>query len=72
MIDYNTINVGDKVYYHPPYKSIDMIENGIVKEIPSHTTTEVRVVFHCDNNWDNYSQYTSALTPIKDLYLGWL
>ena len=59
------LKVGDKVCYIPKG------ENGIVKEIPEHTTEAVRVVYHCAGNWDDYQNYTSALTNLDDLELGW-
>jgi hypothetical protein len=72
MIDIATIRIGDKVYYQPPYlKAKDEFENGILKEIPDHTTSEVRVVFNCADDWKNYKDYTSQLTKCEDLYLGW-
>jgi hypothetical protein len=63
---------GDKVYYIPfencpPYK----ITDGVIKSIPDHTDKEVRVVFNCNQEWDNYQDYTSQLTRIDQLELGW-
>jgi hypothetical protein len=46
-------------------------ENGIVKEVPQHTLESVRVVYNCNGDWKNYANYTSALTHIRDLILGW-
>ena len=37
----------------------------------THTTDSVRVVYNCNGNWDHYQDYTSALTNIIDLELGW-
>lgn len=62
---------GDKVHYQPAHYSEEEWENGIVKEIPEHTTTAVRVVYNCAGNWDNYEDYTSALTNLSDLKLDW-
>lgn len=59
--------VGDKVTYVTPHKK----EIGIVKEIPIFTKYSVRVVYNCNNDWDNYQDYTSALTNIIDLVPGW-
>ena len=74
----------DKVYYQPEhYKNILVLdntteetvtekwENGLVKEIPDWSTDSVRVVYNCCGDWNNYKDYTSALTNISDLYLGW-
>ena len=71
QIDIAKLRVGDKVYYQPPYYGEDKWENGIVKEIPEFTTTSVRVVYNCAGDWNNYKDYTSALTNITDLKLGW-
>ena len=27
----------------------------------------VFIVYHCDNNWDNYQNYTAAATDPRDL-----
>lgn len=72
MIDTLEIKVGDKVCYIPQhYRESGRWENGIVKEIPGHTNREIRVVFNCAGEWDNFMDYTSQLTPIRDLYKGW-
>jgi len=62
---------GDKVCYQPDHwKEQGRFENGIVKEfIGEHN--EIRVVYHCGGDWDNYKNYTGALTPVKHLKLGW-
>ena len=31
----------------------------------------VRVVYNCDNDWENFRNYASALTDLSDLKLGW-
>jgi len=46
-------------------------ENGMVKEVPDHTNTSVRVVYNCAGDWDNFMNYTSALTHLSNLRLGW-
>lgn len=63
---------GEKVHYIP-YSgcSINVIENGIVKSSAENSESEIRVVYHCNNDWENYSDYTSALTPISQLRKGW-
>ena len=72
MIKIATSKMGDKVCYQPAhYKSEDKYENGIVKEIPDHTNTAIRVVYNCGGQWENFKNYTSALTNIRDLRLGW-
>lgn len=84
MVDIAKLKVGDKVYYQPEhYKNILVLnntteetvtekwENGLVKEIPDWSTDSVRVVYNCCGDWNNYKDYTSALTNVSDLYLGW-
>jgi len=72
MIDISKIKIGDKVHYIP-FKGCDdsLIENGMVKEIPDHTNTSIRVVYNCAGEWHRFMDYTSALTRIEDLELGW-
>ena len=53
------------------YEQDDKFENGIIKEIPENYSGCVRVVFHCAGEWENYMNYTSQLTPLKNLRLGW-
>ena len=72
MINSGTIKIGEKVYYQPDhYKDDDKFENGIVKEVPEHTTTAIRVVYNCNGDWKNFKEYTSALTNVNDLFYGW-
>lgn len=61
------LKVGDKVRYIKG----DKCENGIVKEIPTPFAGHLRVVYFCADDWDNYMNYTSALTNINDLKVGW-
>jgi len=70
MIDIKTISIGDKVHYKPDYFKDDEYEIGKVKEVVE-SLGGVRVVYHCAGNWDNFMDYTSALTPVEDLYYGW-
>lgn len=72
MIDISKLTIGQKVHYKPDhYKKDDKYENGMVKEIPEWSLDSVRVVYNCAGNWKEYKNYTSALTNIRDLYLGW-
>jgi hypothetical protein len=71
MMDIAKMKVGDKVHYQPPHYGEEKWENGMIKEIPSHTNSSVRVVYNCAGDWDNFMNYTSALTNIKDLESGW-
>lgn len=71
-IDISTIKKGDKVYYQPKhYKPDGEFENGIIKEVPDNSLQYVRIVFNSNNDWENYNKYTSHLTDVDDLYLGW-
>lgn len=63
MID---IKVGDKVHYSPQRGKK---ENGIAKLVYKRI---VFVVYHCNDDWDNYGNYTSQSTEIDDLQLGWI
>ena len=73
------LQVGDKVYYQPTHYVLeDKWENGIVKEIPDFVNEHgsvgyncIRVVYNCGGKWDRYKEYTSALTNLRDLNLGW-
>ena len=65
------LRIGDKVCYQPEHYGNDRWENGRVKEIPNHTFDSVRVVYNCDGQWNNYQNYTSALTNLRDLKVGW-
>ena len=68
----HSLIVGSKVHYQPNhYKKNDYWENGIVKEIPSNQNDAVRVVYNCNEEWDHYQKYTSALTELEDLNYGW-
>lgn len=62
------IEPGTKVHYTSPYLKK---ENGIVKSI-NETRSEAFVVYHCAGEWDNYMNYTGALTPLEDLTPGWI
>ena len=70
MLDPATIQVGDKVHFigfegQKP-------ENGMVKEIPETMTKYVRVVYKCAGDWENFKNYTSALTDVRSLHKGWV
>ena len=71
MIDISKIKVGDKVYYQPKHYGEDKWENGIVKEVPEWSLDSIRVVYNCGGDWKNYKDYTSALTNVRDLKIGW-
>lgn len=69
MLDIAQLKIGDKVHYIG-FKG-SKPENGRVKEIPENEIHNVRVVYHCAGEWDNFMNYTSALTPIDRLHKGW-
>jgi hypothetical protein len=72
MIDISKLSVGEKVCYQPVhYRKRGEFENGMIKEIPTHTNEAVRVVYNCAGDWKNFKNYTSALTNLEDLTLGW-
>lgn len=67
-MDIAKLKIGDKVHY---LKFDGSYENGRVKEIPEQTINHVRVVYNCAGNWDDFMEFTSALTSVHDLGLGW-
>ena len=64
------MKVGDKVCYipfegaHPIY-----CQKGMIKGFVDNSNAFV--VYNCGHDWDNYTQYTGANTPISKLVLGW-
>ncbi len=70
MLKISDLQVGAKVHYQPEHYS-DNFENGIVKEIRDGKTDAVWVVYNCAEEWHRYKDYTSALTFLRDLKLGW-
>ena len=75
MINIAQLKVGDAVHYQPAHFAKDEYENGIVKEIPDQSSDicrgSGRVVYNCAGDWENYMDYTSALTSGQDLFAGW-
>ena len=71
MIDMAKLRVGHKVHYQPEHYSASEWENGIIKEIRENNLEAVFVVYNCAGNWDKYEDYTSALTNLSDLKMGW-
>jgi len=63
-----TIKAGVKVYYTTPHGKK---ENGIVKSMHENDMLAF-VVYHCDNDWKNYKDYTGAATNVSDLTFGWV
>lgn len=71
MVKIEDLHIGVRVHYQPSHYSPSEWENGIVKEIREGKIDGVWVVYNCKGNWDHYIDYTSALTSLQDLYLGW-
>ncbi len=71
MLDIAKLKVGDKVHYQPSHYEDEEWENGIIKEIREENPSCVWVVYHCADDWDNYTNYTSAQTKLLDLKPGW-
>jgi len=46
-------------------------QNGIIKGFHNLNKEFAFVVYSCDNNWDNYKDYTGQLTDVKALKPGW-
>ena len=65
----NHFNIGDKVTYIPNSNK-NVFEYGIIKGslIPKY----YHVVYKCNDDWDNYMDYTGLLTYYKSLYKGWI
>ena len=61
-----SFKVGQKVTYLTEHKC----EHGIVKSVAGESV--VFVVYYCNNDWDNYQNYTGAMTATKYLEDGWL
>lgn len=77
-INIASLKIGGKVHYQPDHYSEDDWENGMIKEIPDGATDDssichdsIRVVYNCNGEWGKFKDYTSALTNIRDLKLGW-
>ncbi len=71
MINIAELRIGDKVHYQPSHYDDDEWKNGRIKEIREGKTDGVWVVYNCGGNWNNYQNYTGALTNLRDLKLGW-
>ena len=62
------IRIGMKVHYVDTFAR--NCENGIVKSLHSKKDAAF-VVYHCGGEWDEFYNYTAALTMLRDLYPGW-
>jgi hypothetical protein len=59
------MKAGDKVHYTAPHGAK---ENGKIKSIGDDYAF---VVFHCNNEWDKYEDYTGQKTELSQLKAGW-
>ena len=57
---------GDKVTYNTRHQ----LEKGVVKRL-CDDPDYVFVVYHCNNDWSRYTDYTAARTAVTDLTEGW-
>lgn len=65
------MKIGDKVHYIPfEGCSDDQIENGIIK-LFNDQSLKPFVVFNCNDDWDNYKNYTGQCVNITQLNKGW-
>lgn len=66
--------VGDKVHTVRKKFASSKSENGVIKRIDDvdGVSPLIFVVFHCNDDWGNYSNYTGILCSIEDLRLGWI
>jgi hypothetical protein len=71
QIDIAQLRVGQRVHYQPEHYGDDRWENGLIKEIRESNMEGVWVVYNCGGEWDRYTDYTAALTNLRDLKLGW-
>jgi len=61
-----TFKVGDKVIYKPNN------QKGIIKSLAKCIDDRCAwVVYSCGGDWENYQNYTGAVTFFSDLKLGW-
>ena len=65
------MKIGDKVHYIP-FKGCDdsLIENGKIKSFNVQTLNPY-VVYHCNNEWDKWMDYTGQNTPLECIKVGW-
>jgi len=70
-IDIASLRIGQKVHYQPQHYGAEEWENGMIKEVRAGGNDGVWVVYNCCGNWSRYTDYTSALTNLRDLKLDW-
>lgn len=66
------MKAGDKVHYIP-FEGADpsTYQNGIIKSF-CDDPQYIFVVFHCNNEWDHFWDYTAQRTNINQLKKGWI
>lgn len=62
---------GDKVTYIKDGKQQKGVVKHTIKTDDCCPENVVRVVYHCNEDWDNYANYTGLSTNINSLKLGW-
>ena len=65
--------IRSKVHYIP-FEGCDksIYENGIIKSHSEYDENILFVVFKCNDDWDNYKNYTGQSVNIKQLKPGWI
>lgn len=71
MLNSEKYEVGDKVHYIRDNADISTAENGMVKNFGSEPG-KYFVVYNCGGEWENYQNYTAALTDKRNLRKGWI
>jgi hypothetical protein len=66
----HSFKAGDKVYYTTTGSQWETY-NGIIKSISARRNLAY-VVYKCNNDWDNYQNYTAEATNMDKLKRGWL
>lgn len=70
MIHAKHFTAGKKVRYYYEDDKIKPI-NGIIKSLHPINESLCWVVFKCNNDWGNYTNYTAELCEIDQLKIGW-
>lgn len=67
MEDTRKFYIGQAVTYNPGHTPP---EPGMIKSLSSDPDAYF-VVYHCNDDWEDYQNYTGALTNKRDLIIGW-
>ncbi len=68
MIDRSWFQIGSYVHYAK--RNYLYNDNGIIKGF-SEDNRHAFIVYNCNDDWDNYKDYTGISTLIEDLLPGW-